>query len=242
MKNFFFLSSSVFCILCSSLFVFVHHVSHSPPFFRFHFCLIICVLDLLLLETHFSCTSLFNFLEQQFLLPVVSEKIQIFPFYMHGLPLNVLFCSHTSPHQKKNLFVHFPFCCALFHIYLFLHVCRSFFDFSFFSFLNVVLCWSLFMYLFFLKTLFGLNIDFLTLFKKISFYMLSLFFTKKQSFFLKSNVFFFFKKLYLLYCPLFFFKKKNRFLFVGPPKRVVFLCGLFLVFFLFSKKMQNKLF
>ena len=29
----FFLSSSVFCILCSSLFVFVHHVSHSPPFF-----------------------------------------------------------------------------------------------------------------------------------------------------------------------------------------------------------------
>ena len=46
----------------------------------------------------------------------------------------------------------------------------------------------------------------------------------------------------LLYCPSFFLKK-NRFLFVGPPRRVMFLCG-FSFFLVFSpqKNLQNKLF
>ena len=67
--------------------------------------------------THFSCTSLSIFFEQQFLLEVVSTKktFQIFPFYLHWLPRNVLL-AHTLLQIKKNMFVHFPFCWAPFHI------------------------------------------------------------------------------------------------------------------------------
>ena len=242
----FFLSSNVSCIFFASLFVFVHHVSHSPLFFVSVFCSIILFPWCPSSWTQFSCTSLSIFFEQQFLLQVVSEKIQIFTFYMHGLPLNVLFCSHTSPHQKKKLFVHFPFGCAPFHIYLFLHVCRFFFDFSLFysrvlkhfsflfSFLNVVLCWSLFMYLsFFFENSVWFEHRFSLLFEIFSFYIFSLLHKK-------SNVV---KYCFLLYC-LFFFSRKKLFLVCWSSKESnVPLWFLFLLVFLFlKKKLQNKLF
>ena len=140
--------------------------------FRFHFCLIFCFLDLLLLQL-ISCTSLSVFFEPISPSCCIKKKKSNIPFLLAWVTSQCPFCSHTSPNTKK--LVHFPCCWALFHIYLFLHVC-PFFDFSFFvlfscpnffsflfSFLNVVHCWFLFLYLFFfLKTLFGLNIVFLS--------------------------------------------------------------------------------
>ena len=142
------------------------------------------------------------------------------------------------------MFVHFPFCWALFHIYLFLHVCRSFSVFpflvlfscleTFFKFVLVLECCSLlvsFSVSLFLKTLFGLNIVFLYLRNNSPFTCSLSSSQKKQSFF--------FFEWFLLYCPFFFFKKKC-FLLVGPPKRVMFLLCFSLVL-LFSKKKTCKI-
>ena len=156
--------------------------------------------------THFSCTSLSIFLNNNFSFLLYQKKYKYSLFTCMEY-LSMCIFVHTLLQIKTNLFVHFPFCCALFHMCLFLHVCRSFFDFSLFysrvlkhfsflfSFLNFVLWWSLFMYLFFFffwKLCLVWTSIFSPFFKQILLlHALSLLFTKKQSFFLKSNVFFF---------------------------------------------------
>ena len=141
MKNILFFSSITFCY-CSSRFALT-------IVFRFRFCLIFCFLDLLL-------QLIFPVLHFQFSLTTISpsscikKTFQIFHYTCMGYLLMSFLLTHFSK-SKKNLFVHFPFCWALFHIYLFLHVLSFFFRFSFFfyprvfkhvsslfSFLNVV--------------------------------------------------------------------------------------------------------
>ena len=160
--------------------------------------------------THFSCTSLSVFFEQQFLLQVVSKKtFQMFPFYMHGLPLNVCF-AHTLLQIKKKLVRSFPlllgsvsyifvFACFvfLFSIFPFLFCARVLKHFSsLFSFLNVVLCWSLFRCISFIENSvwFDHRFSHLFLFSPFTFSP----FTKKQSFL----------NCFLLCCP-FFLVGKN---------------------------------
>ena len=115
---------------------------------------------------------------------------------MHGLSLNVVF-AHTLLQTKKNV-CSFPFLLCTFS-YLFVFAWLSFFFtifpflfysrvlkcFSFlFSFLNVVLCWPLLMYLsLLLETPFGLIIVFLTFFVFFSLYILSLLHKKAMFFF-----------------------------------------------------------
>ena len=142
------------------------------------------------------------------------------------------------------MFVHFPSCWALFHFCLFLHVSSLFFQLflvffnlvflKHFSFFVLVLeCCSLlvpFYVSLFLKTLFGLNIDFLTfLQKKFSFYILSLLHKKAMVFF--------------PFCAVSLFLSKKLFLVCWSSKESnVPLWFLFLVFSLLKKNLQNKLF
>ena len=164
MKNIlFFLSSSVSCILFPSLFVFVHHVSNSPLFsvsvFAWSFVFLISFFfELIFLVLHFQ----FSWYNNCSFRIYQKKKIKYSLFTCMGYLLMSFLLTDFSK-SKKNLFVHFPFCWAPLHIYLFLHVCPFFSifpsfvlfscvftHFSFlFSFLNVFLCWFLFIDLFF---------------------------------------------------------------------------------------------
>ena len=75
----FFFLTSFSSVLFSSLLVFVHHVSHSPPF-SFPFRLTFYFLDLLLLELSFF---------EQFPF-CIKKTYQFIVFYTHALPLYVL--------------------------------------------------------------------------------------------------------------------------------------------------------
>ena len=127
-KKLFFIT---FCF-CSSRFSFT-------SVFLFRFCLIFGFFLSPSSWIHFSFTSRSSvFFQQQFLLPVVffflKKKIFKYPFYMHGLPLDVLLLKHFSKSQK-NLFVHFLFWCTFSCVFVF--ACLSFFflRFSFFCFI-----------------------------------------------------------------------------------------------------------
>ena len=170
--------------------------------------------------------------------------------------LSMYFFVHTLLHIKKKLVCSFPFLLFTFS-YLFVFACLSFFFrfffvlFSclktFFFFVLVLECCSL-LVSFYVSLFFENSVwfehRFSHFFKKILLYMLSLSSSQKSKvFFFEKQCFFFLKKKNVPFVLSSFFqkKKKNRFLFVGPPKRVVFRCGLFLVFSIL-KKMQNKLF
>ena len=89
----------------SSLLVFVHHVSHSPPFsFPFRLIFLFFLISFFL-NSFFFTVTFFNLFEQQVPFLFVSKSLQLFTFYMHTLPLCVL------------LFIHLFICC-LFLLFL----------------------------------------------------------------------------------------------------------------------------
>ena len=129
-----------FCF-CSSRFAFT-------SVFHFRFCLIFGFSWSPSSWTHLYFTSLSSvfFQQQQFLLPVFfffqKKKLFKYPFYMDRLPLDVLLLKDFSKSQKTCLFI--SFFGALFHVYLFLHVCPPPFAiflllFTSYVFLNIFL-------------------------------------------------------------------------------------------------------
>ena len=145
--------------------------------------------------------------------------------------------AQTLLQLKKNLFVHFLFFGALFHEYLFLHVCLFFrfflllfYSYMFwniflflFSFLNVFLCWSLFIDLFF----FCFSVWFDHRFFSPSY---SPFFTKKKTMCFELLPFVTVSVLTkTVFLPCWSFWERN-----------VPLCFLFLLVFLFSENLKNN--
>ena len=94
------LTWKTFSFFIPSLFVFVHHVSHSPPFFVSVFAWSFYFLDLLLELSFFTCIF-FSFLRTTISPPFcIKIKPCNCPFYMHSFPLYVLL-----------LFIHLFICC-----------------------------------------------------------------------------------------------------------------------------------
>ena len=180
-----------FCF-CSSRFAFTS-VFHFRFCLIFGFFLISFFLNSFFLLLHFLQFSLNNN-NFSFLLFFFKKKLFKYPFYMHGLPLDVLLLKHFSKKKKTCLFISFFWCTFS---WVFVFACLSFFFrfflllFYSFVFSNIFLfCsrswmffsvgpfyWSLFWKLCLVWT------SFFSPFKNFSFYILSLLHKKVMFFF-----------------------------------------------------------
>ena len=259
-----FLDSSFFILFRHFLFLFITFRIHLLFHFLFYFLFVwpFYFLDPLLLGFFWTTISLLNKKTLQFIfflhacvqlyvlllihlfICCLFFSLRFFSFLIHLFPFSLSSMSITSLKDKfmellqKNLFVYFPFHCALVsYLFLSLHVCLFFSKFLFFRF--ILMCFWTFFFLSSRSWLFfPLSLPFLC----VSFsWRLCL---------VWSSFFFFFFNFLLIHtllvhktpcflnfsvCTISFFNKKLFFLFVGPwKKRNVPLSFLFLLFF--SKK------
>ena len=224
-------------ILFSSLFVFCSSRFAFTSVVHFRFCLIFgFFLISFFLNSFFFYFTFFSFLRTT-ISPscCIKKKVFKYPFYMHGMPLDVLLLTHFSKSKKKTcLFISF-FCWALF-----MCICFQMFVLFFFSMFPSFVPFSCVfsnIFLFCSRSWMFFSVG---PFLLISFWVFLC--LVWSSFFLhfllsllhkKSNVFWI-----VSFCNCFFFTK-TVFLPCWSFEREMFLCVLFfLLVFLFSENLQ----